>query len=290
MNLSVLERRIRPEVVGHTLVGTTAPPLTDSAPGYDEVTGAVHRLLADSPSPMSVMEIAYRLGMPRAAVATSITALVRRRGGPLVQLSPAEPSPGFLRQAVSALTGDRTCHPVAGLASAKVLVTGPPRSGVSTLVGTAAGHPPVRLLEEIPDRGGQLRSYCLEQGAVEVAPTGRLHLLAAPPPALFDVLWVDMTRGASALLILVHSYRPWEAVPVLNAARDTRLPYVVVVNHVEGDHPDPRAVSERLGVDPDLLHITDVRSRTAARSVLARVLRRVEARRHTSDRSPVGRH
>lgn len=160
---------------------------------------------------------------------------------------------------------------------------------MSTLVGTAAGHPPVRLLEEVPDRGGRLRSYYLEQGTVEVAPTARLHLLAAPSPALFDVLWVDATRGASALLVLVHSSRPWEAAPVLAAARDTRLPYLVVINHIDGDHPDPQAVSERLALDPELVHIADVRSRAATRSVLARVLRRVETHR-TLGCSSAGRH
>ncbi|OLT25414.1 hypothetical protein BJF83_22920 [Nocardiopsis sp. CNR-923] len=268
-------QRTRPQVCDHTMVSTSCPPSWDFTDDFahDEMTGAVHRLLADSRTPMSAMEIAHRMSLPRVVATTIITHLARQG---LVQISPLTPSAGFLSQAIAALTGDQH-HRAASLSSMKIIVTGPAGAGVSTFVGAAARHAPVRLLETIPDRAGALTSYCLEQGAVDVSPNGRVHLLAAPPPAVFDALWVDVTRAASAILVLVNSHRPWTAIPVLEAAHETRLPLLMVVNHIDSSHPDPSNIAARFGVESDLIHITDARSRPATRSTLARLLRRVEA-------------
>ncbi len=265
--------RLRPNVTDHTLV-RLVPGSSSQVTGHggpDEMTTAAFQLLADTAQPMSVLELAARLSLPRAVAATIITDLSTQH---LVQLSSAHPPREFARQA-------RLQHQVPvskrcpGLVSAKVTVVGPRGTGTSTYVGAASDHAPIRTVETA-HHDGELISLSLELGAIEISPTSRLHLLAAPAPTAFDAFWPGVVRSALGVLVVVHPHRSAEAIPTLLAVQDAALPYQVVVNHLDGTDPAPDLVSATLDVAPDRVTVADARSRPATRSVLNRLLRRLE--------------
>ncbi|MEU4283579.1 hypothetical protein [Nocardiopsis dassonvillei] len=266
--------RLRPTAADHTLVRLTPDqPVRPTDLGEaDEMTAAVYRLLADTDQPMPVMELAARLSLPRVVAITIVTTLARHH---LVQLSAAVPPASFLARICS--QGQAPVRPWSpGLVSAKVVVVGAHRAGASTYVGAVSDRAPVRTLESARDSRGSLIALSLELGAIELTPSCRLHLLAAPAPTEYDALWPGVIRSALGAVVVVHPYRPAEAVPTLLAVQDAWVPFQVVVNHLDGIDPDPGLVASTLDVDQEQVTVIDARSRPATRSSLHQLLRRLE--------------
>lgn len=267
MNTSTrLPRRLSSQLVDHTLVQSTWKG--QILPNLHEECLTIIRFLQDSGEPMTILEISARLQIPR-AVTTMV--LLDLASHDLVNISPLRPGNGFLRQMSHHISGNATSVPP-GLASIKIVVTGPPWSGTSTFIGSAGTTAPLHIGQERPQVNG-LQTESLELAHIRMGATARLHLLAAPAPTtapVDDVLWPDVIRGATGVVLMVHPHRSTQARSCLDTVRRTGLPVLVVVNDIPRTDPDLECISAELGVDE--VHLADARSRPATRAALARLL------------------
>lgn len=264
-----LPRRLSAQFADHTLVRSRLPWCdAEEAGALHEESLAVARFLRDSEETMTALEISSRLQLPRAVTALVLVELASHG---LVTISPLRSGSLFLRRVAKHLAADESVRPVSapGLVSVKIVVTGPVRSGSSTFIGAACTTAPLSMGQYRPDLD-RLHTESLELGCVQLSPTARLHLLAAPEPQAFDALWVDVARGAAGVVVMVHPDRVEEARVCLHAVREAHLPHLVVVNDVNDSEPDLESIGKQLGVDE--VHLADARSRPATRAALARLL------------------
>lgn len=181
----------------------------------------------------------------------------------------------------------------------KVVVTGGPGTGKTSLIGAASDQPPLLIPEEVPlDQPPQEEDACSCCGAVEdtcschsaveeertrtlQVDAGRIHighrhdlvLIGAPPPGVWDGFWPDVLRGAHGALVLVAPDRPEEACSALEYLEEAGLSYQVLVSHLYGTDPDVEKVSQALDVPAAQVTVCDTRNRPSARTALSDVFR-----------------
>lgn len=259
------------QIADHTLVQGRSPlPDPSSCPGLHHESWTVARLLTDEAGaePMTLLEISSRLQLPRAVTALVLVELLSHH---LVTISPLSAGPQFIRGVAKHLSsgGSKRPHRMPGLASLKIVVTGPSGAGASTLVGASASTAPLHVGQQHPDQQG-LRAESLELGCIPLDRHARLHLLAAPQPSAFDALWLDVVRGACGVVVMAHPDRIKETLPCLEAVRETGLPHLVVVNDQGHSEPDLEQIRALLQLDE--VHLADAGSRPSTRAALARLL------------------
>jgi hypothetical protein len=155
--------------------------------------------------------------------------------------------------------------------SLKILITGPPGSGKTTLVQGLSEVEVVTTDE--PTGEGEGTTVALDYGKRAVG--GRtVHLFGTPGQPRFAYMWQELSRGADGIVLLVNATRNENGVAaeaLLDRIRSARgaLPYVVGLTHADQvgpgrlEAPPPGPVDGAVDV-----HSLDARDTSASSALL----------------------
>lgn len=251
-----------PTLADHTLVRAV-----DSAPqGRDALSRDAARLwheIAGEPErALSAMEIASRTGVSRGVVMRAVSDLLRQGRARISRPLGSAPAMELLSDHLGPTYYDPE------LASAKILVLGPETE--RTRFAAACGRV-VQVGESAP--ASAHTQAVLTMAQIRLAHVA-LHLVTAPEPASWPVLWSGLVRDACAVLV-VATDRTWpQQGPLIRAARDHHLPLQVVIDYRDGPGPDLEEMTAHLDLGPDQVTLCDVDSSDGTYAALRDVVHR----------------
>ncbi|WP_308012166.1 GTP-binding protein [Actinacidiphila acidipaludis] len=167
--------------------------------------------------------------------------------------------------------------------SVKILVVGSFGVGKTTAIGGISEIRPLTTEEPITDLsaatddlsstpGKKTTTVALDFGRVNLSDDLTLYLFGTPGQERFKELWQDLTRGALGALVLVDPRpdRLKQSFAVLDLVEQYQLPYVIGVNHFDGQRRYPLdEVRDALSVSPATPVVScDVRRRQSTGEAL----------------------
>ncbi|MEU2972555.1 hypothetical protein [Nocardiopsis alba] len=271
-----------PPIGEHTLVRPHGTDGFSAQDGIDELCRSIRLLLHDleqeGRTPMTVLDIAVRMGLSRGVVILVVAELLRRN---LVRVSRQISTPSDPRTEVRDAWSDLShCDPE--LRSAKVLVMGDPELS-RTFIGSCSEVGPISHGEVIyvrnvgipsssPDAYSPPVTARVSMGRIPLKGMS-LHLLGGVDVDVdvFSTLWSTLVRDACAALVVTHADDLEGAAVALGFLAKHRVPALLVLHHGH-ETPDLEAVRTHLGLAEERTVLCDVRSRPATRAALGDVI------------------
>jgi uncharacterized protein len=163
----------------------------------------------------------------------------------------------------------------------KVVVTGPPGTGKTTLISTI-GEAPARAMEAglgDPSRPEPQPTVAMDFGRLTIDGDLSLSFFGTPGERRFEFMWEILAEGMLGFILLVDHARMEsldEAMPILDVFRaQSAVPFVVGVNNVaDGDIPTALARARtRLQLrDSHRVVAVDVRDRESVKDLVVELL------------------
>jgi uncharacterized protein len=171
----------------------------------------------------------------------------------------------------------------------KIVVTGPFDAGKSTLVRTISEITVLSTERDVTDDPGHEHSerttVAMDFGRITVGSDLALYLFGTPGQHRFEFMWDILAEGMLGFVLLVDAERD-DSVDEARRIREhftaiADVPYVVVVNKVDGEQASEVVAQARAGLGlPDAIPAiaADVRDREDVKRALVELLRGVLAR------------
>ena len=168
-----------------------------------------------------------------------------------------------------------------GSTAVKIVVTGPPAAGKTTLIRTISEITVLSTEHDVTDETRSVKAQttvAMDFGRITIDRELVLFLFGTPGQDRFDFMWEILGEGMLGYVLLVDADRPEslaEAVGILTAfQRMAKVPFVVGLNRSDGADPGAEdQVREVLGLHPSVPVVPcDATDRQSVKNVLLALL------------------